>query len=365
MNRYLITIILSVGFLSSVFLYTSAQELPVLTATLHSLTPEAKDILAGAQYVDVARITLTASVYDVMLDGIYLTTDVSGGLSNFTNIYVYDTTDYSLVDTYPDQSENLNFISLGGNVRIGNGGTPKTYLLRASLAPSATGNIRLGFSGFTFPTLTTPTLVGVPIYGNVMTLPGTMVTPTPASTSSPQASPTPTPTLTPTTTPTTTPQPTPVPPLINTPTSLGFTSLSALGLSEGNTVSAANSDDPDIYIVNDWGYKRLFLNPAIFNFYSHLGGFAKVKNITSSTSVVLVTSSFFRNCETNDSKVYGLETTGEDVGVLHWVNTSGAQAMADNPDFFKKVFCINTNEFNWYSKGSNYTSINQVPNYSR
>ena len=39
------------------------------------------------------------------------------------------------------------------------------------------------------------------------------------------------------------------------------------GLKEGDVVSAAGSDDPDVYIVNDWGYKRLFLNPVIFGFY--------------------------------------------------------------------------------------------------
>ena len=107
------------------------------------------------------------------------------------------------------------------------------------------------------------------------------------------------------------------------------------------------------------------MNPIIFNFYGHLGGFAKVKNITTVTRGTLVTSGLFRNCETNDSRVYGIETTGEDTGILHWVNTSGAQAVADDPNFFKKVFCINTKEFSWYSKGSDYTSVNQVPVYSR
>ena len=115
------------------------------------------------------------------------------------------------------------------------------------------------------------------------------------------------------------------------------------GLKEGDTISAAGSNDPDVYIVNDWGYKRLFLNPAIFGFYGHLGGFAKVKSVTPATRDAFPTSGLFRNCETNDEKVYGVETTGEDTGILHWVNTSGAQAVADDPNFFKKVFCINTN----------------------
>src|SRR3989344_4921820 len=137
------------------------------------------------------------------------------------------------------------------------------------------------------------------------------------------------------------------------------------GLKEGDVVSAAGSDDPDVYIVNEMGYKRLFLNPAIFNFYGHLGGFGAVKNVSPATRDAFGTSGLFRNCETNDEKVYGVETTGEDTGMLHWVNTSGAQAVADDADFFKKVFCINSNEFNWYAQGTAYTSVNQVPNYVR
>ena len=135
------------------------------------------------------------------------------------------------------------------------------------------------------------------------------------------------------------------------------------GLKEGNTISAAGSDDPDVYIVNDWGYKRLFLNPAIFNLYGHLGGFAAVKNVSPSTRDAFVTSGLFRVDGTE--KVYGIESVSEDVAVLHWVNTSGAQAVADDANFFKKVFVINQSEFNLYTVGSTYTSVNQVPSYAR
>src|SRR3989344_1049202 len=191
--------------------------------------------------------------------------------------------------------------------------------------------------------------------------------PDPTPTPTPDASPTPTPEpgASPTPTPDASPTPTPTPSTIVTPASRGFVSLVALGLKEGDTISAAGSSDPDIYIPNIYGYKRLFLNPAIFNFYGHLGGFRNVKNATAVTRDKMVTSGLFRNCETNDPKVYGVEINGEDTGLLHWVNTTGAQAIADDANFFKKVFCINTNEFNWYSKGSNYTSVNQVPIYSR
>lgn len=149
------------------------------------------------------------------------------------------------------------------------------------------------------------------------------------------------------------------------PTGTSNSYLSTYGLKEGDVISATGSSDPDIYIVNTHGYKRLFLNPVIFNFYGHLGGFSAVKNITSSTRDRFITSGLFQNCETGDPKVYGVDITGEDTGILHWINTSGEQAINDDPNFFKKVFCINNNEYNWYAKGANYTSINQVPLYTR
>ena len=47
------------------------------------------------------------------------------------------------------------------------------------------------------------------------------------------------------------------------------------GLHEGDVISVDGTAgtagyDPDLYIVNELGYKRLFLNPAIFSFYGHL-----------------------------------------------------------------------------------------------
>jgi len=137
------------------------------------------------------------------------------------------------------------------------------------------------------------------------------------------------------------------------------------GLHEGDTISAnAAAGDPDIYIVNDWGYKRLFVNPAIFNLYGQLG-WNKVKQVSAATRDAFVTSGLFRNCETNDQKVYGIEVVSEDVATLHWVNVSGADAVSQDPNFFKKVFCINNNEQALYGTGSVYTSLSQVPNYGR
>lgn len=142
--------------------------------------------------------------------------------------------------------------------------------------------------------------------------------------------------------------------------------LTTYGLKEGQVMGSADAGDPDVFIVNTWGYKRLFLNPAIFNFYGHLGGFTKVKSIVPVGRDAFVTSGLFRNCETEDQKVYAVEVTGEDAGILHWVNMTGNQAAAQDPEFFHRVFCINSREFGWYQQSSTaYTSLTQVPVYQR
>lgn len=334
----ILALALSIPILAVAGITVHAQDVPVLTASLHEGSPAAFSIIQpDAAGVDVARITLSATVGDVYINGLTLDSDVVGGLSNFTDIKIYDTRDSSLVGYNRDS----NIVHIANTI-IGNGQT-KTYLLRASLSPSAAGTVRLGFSGVSTPTLEKPTLINFPIFSNSVTLPRTVVAPTP----SPSPTPAPTPVVTPVFDP------------------FRFVSLAAVGLTEGDTISAPGSSDPDIYIVNEFGYKRLFLNPVIFNFYGHLGGFSKVKNILSPIRDGLVTSSYFRNCETNDPKIYSVEVTGEDTGTLHWINTSGAQAAADDPHFFKKVFCINTNEFSWYTKGLDYTSVLQVQRYTR
>lgn len=138
------------------------------------------------------------------------------------------------------------------------------------------------------------------------------------------------------------------------------------GLTEGNTISASGTNDPDIYIVNAYGYKRLFLNPVIFSFYGHLGGFANVKSVSATARDAFPTTQLFRNCETNEQQVWAVEVNGEDTAVLHKVTMSGDAAVAQDANFFKKVFCVNNNEASWYSKSTvDYTALSQIPVYSR
>ncbi|HXK36661.1 MAG TPA: hypothetical protein VJ553_03710 [Candidatus Paceibacterota bacterium] len=156
--------------------------------------------------------------------------------------------------------------------------------------------------------------------------------------------------------------PTPTP----TPGTSGAASPAQYNLQEGDTISAPGSNDPDVYIINEHGYKRLFLNPIIFSFYGHLGSFANVKSVSPDVRDAFLTSGLFRNCETDDSRVYAVEVTGEDTGILHHVALSGADAVSQDTAFFRKVFCINSNEEAWYPVSpAPYTSLIQVPVYVR
>jgi hypothetical protein len=159
--------------------------------------------------------------------------------------------------------------------------------------------------------------------------------------------------------------PVPSPTLLSTPIPKSLRLIpERYGLSDGALVSQG-IPDPDIFIINTYGYKRLFLNPIIFNFYGHLGGFGNVRPISAPTRDAFETSLLFRNCEVASPKVYALEVTGEDTGTLHWLNIDGDAAASHDPEFFKKIFCINTNEFSWYALGSTYSSLAMLRPYVR
>lgn len=124
---------------------------------------------------------------------------------------------------------------------------------------------------------------------------------------------------------------------------------SDFGLKEGNLIRAAG--DNDIFIINQNGYKRLFLNPVIFNMYGHLGGWSNVKTVTPATRDAFLTSNYYR--VDGDTKVYKLEQTGDDTGMLRWVNVSQSEFLANAS--VNQIFTINNNEFGWYAKGADFT----------
>lgn len=134
------------------------------------------------------------------------------------------------------------------------------------------------------------------------------------------------------------------------------------GLQEGDVIRATGDDD--VYIVNQHGFKRLFVNEAIFGLYGHLG-FEKVREVSTNVRDAFPTSGLFRNCESGDERVFGLDVISADVANLRWINSSGERAQTDDPDFFEKVFCINAAEQTLYGTGPAFSSVTDVPHYGK
>jgi len=128
------------------------------------------------------------------------------------------------------------------------------------------------------------------------------------------------------------------------------------GLHEGDLIRATG--DNDIFIINQFGFKRLFLNPAIFNMYGHLnGGWAAVKPVSQTVRDVFKTSGYYR--PVGQDKVYLLAVTGDDTGTLTWVNETQAQFLSHAS--VDQIFTINDSEFAWYGNpSSGVTGVSAV-----
>lgn len=129
------------------------------------------------------------------------------------------------------------------------------------------------------------------------------------------------------------------------------------GLKEGDFIRAEG--DNDVYIINDFGYKRLVLNPKICLQYAHLGQrgcFSAVKVVTPAVRDAFSTSWYFTNGETKDGQVYWLKPTGDDTADLHHLDISG-QDFLNQGGNFQAVFLFNTLEQNSYTVGSSLKNL--------
>jgi len=144
----------------------------------------------------------------------------------------------------------------------------------------------------------------------------------------------------------------PVAPLQPQPQPSQLPKPSDFGLKEGDLIRAQG--DFDIFIINQYGYKRLFLNPAIFNMYKHLGTWKDVKTVTPTTRDAFITSDFYRFVDS--PKVYDLEVTGEDTGILRWINITAENFLSQGGKS-EAIFIINKSEFDWYAKGADKISL--------
>lgn len=147
-----------------------------------------------------------------------------------------------------------------------------------------------------------------------------------------------------------------IPPVTPTPTPTPTSTTvkpEDYGLKEGDLIRAEG--DFDIFIINQYGYKRLFLNPTIFNMYGHLnGGWSAVKTVTTATRDAFITSTHYRFV--NEDKVYHMKVTGEDTGTLHWINMTAENFLSQGGKS-DAIFTINKSEFDWYGKEADVTSL--------
>lgn len=136
------------------------------------------------------------------------------------------------------------------------------------------------------------------------------------------------------------------------PEPIGMAKPEDYGLKEGDLIRAQG--DFDIFIINQYGYKRLFLNPAIFNMYGHLGTWKDVKTVTPAVRDAFVTSTHYRYVD--EDKVYHQEVTGEDTGILHWINMTASEFLSQG-GIPNAIFIINKSELDWYPKGEDKMSL--------
>ncbi|MDP3901600.1 MAG: hypothetical protein Q8Q37_01320, partial [bacterium] len=125
----------------------------------------------------------------------------------------------------------------------------------------------------------------------------------------------------------------------------------AATINEGDTIRVANTFD--IYIAKYVGskmFKRLILNPEVFNSYGHLSWDA-VKTVTQAEMDSFTTSELVKALD--DTKVYKLTPNG-DVGSKEWMNMTAEAFTAGGWDW-DSIYVINDADRNNYTAGSDIT----------
>lgn len=124
-------------------------------------------------------------------------------------------------------------------------------------------------------------------------------------------------------------------------------------LSDGDVVKTAGS--PDVYIVTTQphsqyaGWKRLILNPDVFNLYGHLS-WSSIKTVNDATIDSYQTSALVRG--ENDPKVYVLAPNG-DVGTKTWI-TNEAEFLAAGYSW-SQIAQVNNKERDMYTDAQQQT----------
>ncbi|MBU2037445.1 hypothetical protein KJ866_04605, partial [Patescibacteria group bacterium] len=125
----------------------------------------------------------------------------------------------------------------------------------------------------------------------------------------------------------------------------------AATINEGDTIRVAGTFD--VYIAKYVGskmFKRLILNPAVFNSYGHLS-WGAVKTVTQAEMDAFTTSDLVRAL--GDAPVYKLIPNG-DVGSKQWVNMTAEAFTAAGYDW-DSIYVINNVDRDNYTTGVDIT----------
>lgn len=133
-------------------------------------------------------------------------------------------------------------------------------------------------------------------------------------------------------------------------------SAMATTINDGDTIRVANTFD--VYIAKYIGskkFKRLILNPDVFNSYRHLS-WSAVKTVTQAEMDAFTTSDLVR--ADGDYKVYKLIPNG-DVGTKQWMNMTAEAFVAGGWDW-DSIYTINMVDRDNYTVGAEITGGTSV-----
>lgn len=136
-----------------------------------------------------------------------------------------------------------------------------------------------------------------------------------------------------------------------------FIATAASHITDGDIIKT--TDNFDVYIVKNTGdkkFKRLILNPEVFNSYGHLE-WDNIEIATQAEMDMYITSELVR--AVGDPKVYKLTPNG-DVGTRQWVNMTAAEFISEGFDW-DAIYEINEVDRNNYTLGSDVAIGGVIP----
>lgn len=148
--------------------------------------------------------------------------------------------------------------------------------------------------------------------------------------------------------------------------------VASAAIADGALISsnATNSDGTptlaslDVYIVKLVGskkFKRLILNPQVFNSYQHFN-WNSVQEVAQSVVDSYTTSNLIRVDADPAEKVYGLAPDG-DTGAKSWINLTATQFLTEGGADADSVYVINSTDAGNYTAVADIASVTQLTTF--